>query len=141
VPGGWGGVLNQSLHARARSSHISALTLARTLTSMSSWKPSRSSMQSACRPTGPYMPGSATCSSARSGDLRTRWVGSVPISTIKREAGPSRAGCQSIEWHPDELYPHIGFIVTNYNASRLAERVVASTVLAVLAGHRCESPI
>jgi hypothetical protein len=40
-----------------------------------------------------------------------------------------------------ELYPHIGFIVTNYNPSRLAERVVASTILAVLAGHRCESPI
>jgi hypothetical protein len=29
--GGWGGVLNQSLHTRARSSHISALTPARTL--------------------------------------------------------------------------------------------------------------
>jgi hypothetical protein len=32
------------------------------------------------------------CSSARSGDLRTRCVGSMPISPIKREAGPSRAG-------------------------------------------------
>jgi hypothetical protein len=36
--------------------------------------------------------GSAICSSARSGDRRTRCVGSMPISPIKREAGPSHAG-------------------------------------------------
>jgi len=36
--------------------------------------------------------GSATCSSVRSGDLRTRCVGSMPISPVGREAGPSRAG-------------------------------------------------
>jgi len=33
-----------------------------------------------------------TCSSVRSGDLRTRYVASMPISAIEREAGPSRAG-------------------------------------------------
>ena len=33
-----------------------------------------------------------TCSSVRSGDLRTRYVASTPISAIEREAGPSRAG-------------------------------------------------
>jgi hypothetical protein len=36
--------------------------------------------------------GSATCSSARSDDRRTRCVGSMPISPIRREAGPSHAG-------------------------------------------------
>jgi hypothetical protein len=36
--------------------------------------------------------GSATCSSARSGDLRTRCDGSMPISPIRREAGLSRGG-------------------------------------------------
>src|SRR6266566_5157510 len=35
---------------------------------------------------------SATCSSARWGDPRTTCVGSMPISPIKREAGPSLAG-------------------------------------------------
>jgi hypothetical protein len=41
---------------------------------------------------GSYKTGSATCSSARLGDHRTRCVGSMPISLIRREAGPSRAG-------------------------------------------------
>ena len=35
---------------------------------------------------------SASCSSARSDDHRTRCVDSMPISPIRREAGPSRAG-------------------------------------------------
>ena len=63
-----------------------------TLRSMSSWKPSGSSMRSGCRPTGFYRIGSATCSSAQSGDRRTRCVGSMPTSPIRLEAGPSRAG-------------------------------------------------
>jgi hypothetical protein len=62
------------------------------LRSMSSRKPSRSSMRSACRPTGLYRIGSAICSSARLGDRRTRCFGSMPISPIRLEAGPSRAG-------------------------------------------------
>ena len=33
-----------------------------------------------------------------------------------------------VEWHPGELYPRVGFIVTNL--SRPAERVVASTTSA-----------
>ena len=41
---------------------------------------------------GPAGAGSATCSSARSGDRRTRCAGSTPTSPIRREAGPSRAG-------------------------------------------------
>jgi light-regulated signal transduction histidine kinase (bacteriophytochrome) len=36
--------------------------------------------------------GLATCSSVRSDDHRMRCVGSMPISAIRREAGPSRAG-------------------------------------------------
>ena len=41
---------------------------------------------------GPAGAGSATCSSARSGDRRTRCGGSTPTSPIRPEAGPSRAG-------------------------------------------------
>ena len=82
----------EALGAIARKA-IERKTGARGLRSiMSSWKPSRSSMRSACRPTGSYKTGSATCSSARLGDHRTRCVGSMPISLIRREAGPSRAG-------------------------------------------------
>jgi hypothetical protein len=51
----------------------------------------RISMRSGFRPTGFYRTGSATCSSARSAAPRTKCVGSMPISPIKREAGPSRA--------------------------------------------------
>ena len=39
----------------------------------------------------PARTGSATCSSARSGDLRTKCGGSMRISPIRPEAGPSRA--------------------------------------------------
>jgi hypothetical protein len=57
-----------------------------------SWKPSGSSMRSGYRPTESCSIGSATCSSAQSDDLRTMCAGSMPISSIRREAGPSRAG-------------------------------------------------
>jgi len=60
--------------------------------STSSWKPSGSIMRSGYRPTKPSSIGSATCSSAQSDDHRTMCVGSMPISSIRREAGPSRAG-------------------------------------------------
>src|SRR5262245_30630207 len=55
-------------------------------------EPSGSSMRSGYRPTKSCSIGSATCSSARSDDRRTRCVDSMPISSIRREAGPSRAG-------------------------------------------------
>ena len=46
------------------------------------------------------------------------------VSAIGREAGPSRAGVVAkVEWHPGELYPRVGFIVTNI--VRPAENVVA----------------
>ena len=48
----------------------------------------------------------------------------MPTSAIRRQAGASRAGSiAKVEWHPGELYPRVGFIVTNL--SRPAERVVA----------------
>ena len=45
-----------------------------------------------CRRTASCRTGSATCSTARSGVPRTMCGGSTPISPIKPEAGPSRAG-------------------------------------------------
>jgi hypothetical protein len=50
--------------------------------------------------------------------------GSTPASPIKPEAGPKpRRVVAKVEWHPGELVPRVGFIVTNL--SRPAERVVA----------------
>ena len=54
---------------------------------------------------------------------RTRSGGTTPISPTRRQAGPSRRMIAKVEWHPGELYPRVGFIVTNM--SRPAERVVA----------------
>src|SRR5260370_27739162 len=56
------------------------------------WKPSASNMRSACRPTGSSRTGSAICSSVRSDDRRTMCAGSMPISAIRPQPGPSRAG-------------------------------------------------
>jgi hypothetical protein len=55
-------------------------------------KPSGSSMRSVFQPIRSSRTGSATCSSAQSGDLRMRCAGSTPISLIRREAGPSHVG-------------------------------------------------
>ena len=60
--------------------------------STSSWKPSGSNMRSAFPPTASCRTGSAICSSARSGVPRTMCGGSTPVSPIRPEAGPSRAG-------------------------------------------------
>ena len=57
-----------------------------------SWKPSGSSMRSCCRPTRFCRAGSAICSGAQSDDLRTMCAGSMPISAIRPEPGPSRGG-------------------------------------------------
>ena len=68
--------------------------------------------------------GSATCSSARSGALRTRSVASTPASRYQAGSWKKpRRVVAKVEWHPGELYPRVGFIVTNL--SRPAERVVA----------------
>ena len=77
-----------------------------------------------CPPTKSCSIGLATCSSARSGDLRTRCVGSMPISPIRREVWTHpRRVIAKVEWHPGELYPRVGFIVTNM--ARPAKNVVA----------------
>ena len=81
-------------------------------------------MRSVFRPTGFFRIGSAAFSSAQSGDRRTRCVGSTPTSPIRLEAGPKpRRVTAKVEWHPGELYPRVGFIVTNL--LNLADRVVA----------------
>jgi len=84
-----------SWRATSARSHASICGQTRPLQcprSTSSWKPSGSSMRSGYRPTKSCSIGSATCSSDQSDDHRTRCVGSMPISPIRREAGPSRAG-------------------------------------------------
>ena len=68
--------------------------------------------------------GSATCSSARSGDRRIevrRYYAS--FSYQAQSWNKPRRVVAKVEWHPGELYPRVGFIVTNL--SRPAERVVA----------------
>jgi hypothetical protein len=67
--------------------------------------------------------GPATCSSARSGDLQTRSAGSILIFTYQAGSWTKpRRVIAKVEWHPGELFPRVGFIVTNL--SRPAERVV-----------------
>ena len=85
---------------------------------------SGSSMRSGCRPTASCRTGSATCSSARSGGLRTMCGASTPASRYQAASWTKpRRVIAKVEWHPGELYPRVGFIVTNL--SRPAERVVA----------------
>jgi hypothetical protein len=44
----------------------------------------------------------------------------MPISIIRREVGQAaRRVIAKVEWHPGELYPRVGFIITNL--SRPAE--------------------
>src|SRR5262245_24818723 len=60
--------------------------------STSFWKRSRSNTRSGYRPTRFCRAGSAICSRAQSDDLRTMCAGSMPISAIRPEPGPSRGG-------------------------------------------------
>ena len=78
-------------------------------------------MQSGCRRIGSCRKGAAICSSARSGDRRTRCDATTPASGAELEQATLRRA--KVEWHPGELYPRVGFIVTNL--ARPAERVVA----------------
>ena len=60
----------------------------------------------------------------RIGYLLKRAVGRPPnevrrffaTSPIGRQAGISRAGDRQVQWYPGELYPRVGFIVTNLSA-------------------------
>ena len=92
---------------------------------MSFSKPSGSNTQYGCQRTASCKKGSAICSS-------TRPIGRPPnevrrsYANFTYQAGSrtkSRRVVAKVEWHPGELYPRVGFIVTNM--SRPAERVVA----------------
>jgi hypothetical protein len=79
-------------------------------------------MRSGFPPTVSYKSGSATCSRARSCVRRTKCA--VPMRT--HQAGTwtkPRRVVAKVEWHPGELYPRVGFIVTNM--ARPAANVVA----------------
>ena len=92
--------------------------------STSSWKPSGSSTRSAFRPTRCCKSGSAICSIARSGVPRTRSAGIYASFSYQAATWDKpRRVIAKVEWHPGELYPRVGFIVTNM--SRPAENVVA----------------
>ena len=81
-------------------------------------------MPSACPPMPSSSAGSLTCSSARSAVRPTRSGASTPASATERSAwNRSRRVVAKVEWHPGELYPRVGFVVTNL--SQPAERVVA----------------
>jgi hypothetical protein len=62
-------------------------------------------------------------SRAQSDDLRTMCAGSMPISAIRPEPGPSRGGYRQGRVASRRTLSRAGFIVTNM--SRPAERVVA----------------
>ena len=81
-------------------------------------------MRSGCRPTKSCKVGLAIYSSVRSDVLPMKSRASIPISAIRPESWKKpRRVIAKVEWHPGELYPRVGFIVTNMR--RPAERVVA----------------
>ena len=89
----------------------------------SSAKARASATRSGSRPIASCRKGSDTCSSARSGDRRTRCAVTMPASPIGRRAGTSLRA-----WWPrssgiSASFTRVGFIVTNL--PRSAERVVA----------------
>src|SRR5271165_2857631 len=99
--------------------------------STSSSKPKAWVTRSGCRPIGCCRTRSATSSNARSGDRRRMCAATMPAFATKPVHGQSpdewwqvpalaKAG---VEWHPGELYPRVGFIVTNL--ARPVERLVA----------------
>ena len=80
-------------------------------------------MRSGYRPIGCCRTRSTTSSSARSGDRRRRCAATSPALAIRRRAGGKAAGWCPRSSGTGELYPRVGFIVTNL--ARPAERVVA----------------
>ena len=65
---------------------------------------------------------SDTCSRVPSVDRRLRCAGTTPASPIRRSWKKPRRVVAKVEWHPGELCPRVGFIVTNL--ARPAERTV-----------------
>src|SRR5499433_3071162 len=84
-----------SWRATRAKSHASIFERTRPLQcprSTSFWRRSGSNTRSGYRPTRFCRAGSAICSRAQSDDLRTMCAGSMPISAIRPEPGPSRGG-------------------------------------------------
>ena len=80
-------------------------------------------MRSGCRPTEFCRTRSATCSSVRRVGRLRRCAATIPASATGPAHGQSpRRVVAKVEWHPGELYPRVGFIVTNL--ARPAERIV-----------------
>jgi len=86
-------------------------------------KPSGSSIRSGYRPTKSCSIGSATCSSAQSEPSNEVRRFHANFTYQARSWTKPRRVIAKVEWHPGELYPRVGFIVTNL--ARPAERVVA----------------
>jgi hypothetical protein len=79
---------------------------------------------SGCLPTASCRIASATCSSGLSAARRLMPGAPTRTSPTKRESWTKpRRVVAKVEWHPGELYPRVGFIVTNM--ARPAENVVA----------------
>src|SRR6266705_809562 len=89
---------------------------------MSSSKPRATATRSDYRPIRSSRGRSDTCSRVPSVDRRLRCAVITPASLIRRRAGRNLAGWWKVEWHPGELCPRAGFIVTNL--ARPAERIV-----------------
>ena len=93
---GWEDVLEPVVaalsEARSRASIFEPMRPLPCPRSTSFSKRSGSNMRSGCRPTKSCKVGSAICSSVRSDDRPMMSGGSMPISAIRPEAGPSRAG-------------------------------------------------
>jgi hypothetical protein len=57
------------------------------------------------------------------GGRRRRCAATMPVSLPRRFMDKARRVVAKVEWHPGELYPRVGFIVTNL--ARPVERLVA----------------
>ena len=79
-------------------------------------------MRSGFPPTASYKRGSAICWRGRPDGRRTKCAGHMRASITGSWTKPRRVVAK-VEWHPGELYPCVGLIVTNM--ARAAENVVA----------------
>ena len=121
---GWRGCSSPSSRATASGASLSTSAATRrspSPSSMSCWRRRVSATLSACRPTG---------AAGRIGPLLTRPVGRPPkkphvffasFSYQAQSWSKPRRVVAKVEWHQGELYPRVGFIVTNL--MRPAERV------------------
>src|SRR3954447_20179150 len=91
---------------------------------MSSSKPRVQATRSVCLPTRSCRTRSGICSNARSGDHLTRYGRYYASFRYQAQSwNKPRHVVAKIEWYPGELYPSVGFIVTDL--VRSAEGIVA----------------